>query len=220
MVILPEILLKKRIEYLLEYIKTDTLSIAVSESDKFLYRLFNGSVIGNYDYYEQATALFTKTDDDPRKIETRMFFDRTRAHCPTIHITLPSNHPYGDGISTDNNYVAPQFNDIAGTYSTTNTRSFVNKYNLIITSDNTFEVLLMFYCLQSLMIADMQNLELNGFRNIKFSAQDLIINDAMMPTNIFMRSLIMDFFFEINIPSLNINTTINDITSQIILKAE
>ena len=199
---IPEITLKKIIDYLLNAVVVDFKSKS-NQQETFLYKLFNGSKIEGYDYFVQAKSLLVKKNDDPRKLQTRIFYDRTRAGFPTIHITLPNENPYGDGIGYDRNYQDPTFNDTDGTFTSSNTRTFNTRYNVICTSDNTFEVLIIYYLLKALITSKIDIFELNGIRNIKTSGQDLIINADSMPQNIFMRGLMIDCFYEFSMPDLD-----------------
>jgi hypothetical protein len=200
--VVPEIILKKIIDALLVATVSD-FNAQSNEQNSFLFRVFYGNVIGTYDYYTQAKALMLNAADSPRSIQTRIFFDRTRAHVPTIHITLPSENHYADGLSMDVNYVAPLFNDTDQTFQEQYSRTFNTRYNIVLTSDNTFEVLIMYYLLKALFVANFVTLENNGLRNFKMSGQDLLINDANMPTNIFMRGLQLDVFYEFTVPEMN-----------------
>lgn len=197
----PEITLKKLLDYLIEKV-IQNYNSKPDEKDTFLYKLFNGNFIEGYDYFKQAKALLLKGINvpDPRKIETRIFFDRSRASSPTLHITLPSEQHAFDGISYDKGYSDPSFTDTS--FTEENTRGFQTKYQIIATSDNTFEVLIMYYLLKALIVSNIRIFELNGLRNIKQSGQDLLIRDEFMPQNIYMRGLTIDCFYEFSVPEM------------------
>jgi hypothetical protein len=192
--VFPEIMLKKIIDYSLSLLKIDYDSY-VDKKDSTLYQILNGNKIGNYDYFDQAVKILFQTHDNPRKLETKLFFDRSRSGIPTIHITMPSESHFGDGIGFDTGYVE-DFRDSNDNEKQSFTRTFNTKYNIVVTSDNTFEVLIVYYVLKACLMANIYTLELNGLRNAKFGGQDLILKDDIMPTGIFSRSLNFECFYE------------------------
>jgi len=199
MLILPEIKLKKLLDGFLGLIQAN-FNTETDPTKTFIYQLFNGNVVDGYDFYHQAQKILLRNPDDPRMLMVRTFFDRTRAGIPTIHINLPAQSPIGDGIGFDPNYDSGViWDDENEQFEQTST--FGSKYNIIITSDNQFEVLIIFYALQCVMIANHPTLELNGLRNPKFGAQDLMLKDDNIP-NLFARTLSFDMINEVTVPDL------------------
>lgn len=201
MILLPELKLKKLLDGWLALLKSNWNN-NTDKSKTFIYQLFYGNSLENYDFYTQAQKILLRSKDDPRILEIRTFFDRTRAHLPTIHITLPSTSPFGDGLGFDPNYGDIVWDDEEQTFLQNNTRTFSTRYNMIITSDNTFEVLLIYYAMQALMIANYESLDLNGLRNPKFSGQDMILRDDLVPNHIYARSTTIDVHYELTVPLL------------------
>ena len=89
-------------------------------------------------------------------------------------------------------------------------RTYGAKFNLVITGRNTFEVLIIFYILKIILYNNIETLELNGFRNPKIYGQDLKINDMVSP-NLYARILVLDSFFELEIPKFGQINIINSI---------
>ena len=85
-IILPEVKLKKVVDFVLGQIDSELLSI-----------IFADEKLGNYNFYENALSIFVnKKKDNPRIIESHLFFNRDRANLPTIHINSPTDAPGGD----------------------------------------------------------------------------------------------------------------------------
>lgn len=196
---IPNFKLKKVIDFLLGYVRAD-FSSHTNEQDTFLYKVLGDERIGNKILFEEAKAILITRKDNPRHLETRPMFDPTRAAMPTIHIALAGENPYGDGISFDNNYEDPDFNDEDSTYNLKNTRGFTTQYNLNVTSSNPDEVGIVYHVLMALLIGAPDILELNGFRNPKMSGADLMTRD-LTPVA-YMRILKLSFFYEFTAPQI------------------
>lgn len=218
--LIPEIVIQTTIQQLLDFVKRD-YNGEVDKTNTFLYKAFFGQKVGNFDYYEQAKDLFLRDKNHPKEIGVRMFFDRSRAHLPTIHLSLPSEQGgEGDGIGFDQGYQENIFNSTEREITTVYNRNFNTQYNIIISSDNTFETLLIYHTLRALLISTYESLEMNGLRNPKFGGRDLQLNSDIIPPNVYIRALTLDVFYEIAIPKYvsdkiisNINNPISTIIS-------
>jgi len=197
MIQIPEIKLKSLLDAILDRVKADYEGNTVKEQT-FLYRMFYGLVVGNYDFYSEAVRVFNRKFDDPRTIDTRMMFDRERAAFPTIHVTVPNDNPISDGIGFDEGYHNPDIEDVNGEL-TNFTRGYNSQFDLVITGSNTFEVILIYTTLRAALINNHMSLEMNGFRNPKISGGDLRINDQIMPVS-YMRVIHLNSFFELTVP--------------------
>lgn len=189
--ILPEISLLKVLEGLLKWIKYDYEDrLAEEEVEKsYLYRLFGGVEYNGFNYFEQAKELLTRDDLDQRKMGVRVFFDQSRAHLPTVHITLPGETEDLNGLGY--NYDGEKFE-----------RKFSSRYSLIVTSDNYSEVIIIYYTIKALLTSGFMSLEEFGLRNIKIGGGDLQLNQDIVPQNVFYRGVFIDFFYEDCIPSM------------------
>lgn len=201
MILIPETKILEIIETVLLIVEQNYLE-TTDKTKTFLYQIFGTNQIGKYNFLEQSIDLFTRGNDSPRKIETRMMFDAKRASLPTIHISMPqeSNAAEGNGIGVDENYQE----DIADlenrTITKTYTRMFDAQYHAIITSDNSLEVLCIYHLLKSALIGMFDNIELQGIRNPKISGQDLQLNSDLIPPHIFIRGIGINCSYEQTIP--------------------
>lgn len=200
MIFIPEIQIYNTLNLILKHIKDDYNSNVTEET--LLYRLLKGNEIEGYDYFLQATNLFLRDETHSRKINTTISFNAQKANVPTIHITLPSEQTDLNGINVDQGI----YDSYLG-YRTSNDtlrRCFTTKYDLLITSDNSSEVLLIYHVLRACLISFIPQLETRGFMNIKLSGQDIRISSEFVP-NMFMKSIGLSFSYEINVPSLEVN---------------
>lgn len=191
MILIPEIILKKVLDYVLETI-----------DNSYLYTIFEKNKLNNYNFYENAVSIFLKKKDNPRTIETHLFFNRDRANLPTIHLNMPSESHGGDTgntlAGTEGKFDSPESLD----YRIISTRSYQAKFSMIFTSDNTFEVAIMYNVIKMALQGNMHLLEENGLRNAKLSGGDIIFNDGLMPMGIYAKALNIDCIYSYEAPSL------------------
>lgn len=198
----PEILIHKSVEALLRVIREDYENN--SPEDTLLYNIFGNSKIGNFDFFEQAVSLFTRKHAKNRRvISVSMGYSTEHLNTPTIHITLPNETPdpapiggnegFEDDYSVDNN---------SGNQVGTFTFGSKFNYNLLITSDNTWEVILIYNVLKMGFMSIHEHFALMGFKNLNFGGNDLNFDDDLVPPNIFHRNFNMSFDFDTSVKGL------------------
>ncbi len=210
---IPEVTLKAFIDVMLDLIRTN-YDDAVDKTTTFLYKALEGLETGNYVFLDEAVKIFVRDDDDPRIIDTRLLYDHKRASIPTIHVTVPGEIPFSDGIGMDRGYVdnlATGDPQTATSMTEFLTRTYNTKFNLVITGSNSFEVILITQILKSALIVNFMSLEYNGFRNPKIYAMDLKANDQIAPSA-YARILVLDTFYELNVPNFDEISVVNSIT--------
>jgi hypothetical protein len=200
MIQVPELKLLSILKDVIKFIKEDTKANSANEKNSFLYKMFYGLKVDDYDFYESSKEMFLRSLDHPRPIQVNMFFNQERAHIPTIHITLPGKSTDYNGIGIDDGYQDDFFDETTKLSYPVYTRTFNTKFNVVVTSDNTYEVLIIFNVLESILISSLTSIELNGLLNARLGGFDLQINSENIPMNIFARALSIDFAYEINIP--------------------
>lgn len=209
---IPEILLYNVIDTILKTIRKDLLD-NVEEKNTIFYKLFYGTKFENLnlDFYSNAKDIFSRDKSHPRFLDLRMFFNADRANIPTIHLNLPSESDIGGGVGVDAGYNGTNYDPISQTISQNHTRTFNTIYNIIITSDNSDEVLIIYHALRAFMVSLLDIIDLNGLRNPKLGGADLQINPELIPPHIFIRAISLNCFYELTIPSLIKEQIINKI---------
>jgi len=216
MIIIPEQRLKQIIDYCLKTVK-DNYRDTIDKEDSYLAKIFNPSDTTEsyeFDYFKNAVSLFTRTNDHPRHIETHFFLNRARFSLPTIHITLGQNTDGPNGLGFDKNWDNSAYDE-----ETTGARSFRTQFQVMLTSDNTFEVLMMYYLLSSCLIGNVHLLELNGLYNASIRGNDILLENGLVPDSIYVRALIIDCMYDMVTPKFTFNEgPVNDIILNGILK--
>lgn len=201
-VLMPEIVIYNTLNSIFQIIKDDFES-EDSEIDTILYHMFgvdeNNKELEweTFNYFEQAKELFIK-----RKIEVNLGYNMENSGQGVIHILLPEETGRDFGIGADENY-KPNFitDDSNSQYSQPQYNNVYDaNYNLMITSENTLEVLLIYNFIKVSFIALNVHLQLSGLQLPKFSGRDVQVQSDLVPTHIFHRSFGLSFFYEVYVP--------------------
>lgn len=218
-VLIPELIIYDNLIKLFNFINID-FAAQTDEKNTLLYHIFKNDInsanltFNKTDYYQQAKTIFIlRNNDSPRKLEVNMGFNLERAHFPTIHIMMPSESPGMSPIGTNEGYA----NGIGGTgygdeYQVY-TVGFSAAYSLLITSDNSLEVLLIYILLKSGFIGLKTQMELDGFQNVTFGGSDLMFNSELMPTNIYSRNFNLNFAYDFSGRDIFALGSVNSITT-------
>lgn len=189
MLFLPEIRLKKICDALFKYLIEDLKSHIADnkENESYLYLLFheNEKDTNISVNYNQAKELFLRKDDNPRKLFISPVFDRRRAQMPTIHIVIPQD---SESLNQIGDIEGEIYEEILNEKLE---RGFQTQFSLITTSDNITEALILNYTLRALLIGSTPHLSLVGFVNPSFSVQDLTLRPDLMPSNAYVKGLLM-----------------------------
>lgn len=209
-IVSPDIVFFNTCDILLKQIRQDWNN-HTDKSQTLLGKMLIGTNIGKYQLFEQAQTVFLQPDDNPRKLDVRMGFDTQRADIPTLHITLPREQPAEDGIGIDEGFGDTFYNDDDKEYTKTFTRRFSTNYSVMITSDNRNEVVLVYNVFRALLISAFDHMQLSGLENIKLSGGDLQINDRLAQNNIFMRSINVNFSYDLTVPDFFDNAMVQQL---------
>lgn len=205
---IPEVSIYKVVESMLKYLSTD-FAQSTDEKKSVLWYMFGEDSItkerlklGNFDYFEQAKHLLLRNSGDPRMMELAIGYNMERMHMPTMHIMLPSEQPKGAAIGDNEGYEAPIMDTSERTSRAVLSADSSVVYNLLLTSDNSAEVLLMYHFLKVMELTWHEQFELRGFQNLTWGGADIQFNDEMIPANIFHRNFTMGFDYEYEAPAL------------------
>ena len=189
--------LHKLTDDLIEWVRKD-LNDNVSDLTKcWLYDTFNEVQLGDINFYQQLKQLVEKGDEDNRKLETRLMFDKERAALPTFHIHYPS-----EDLKSGDNTLGTGFGFLAeGDYFS---RSCIGQYELIVTAGNSIECIMLYEFIEALLIAAADTLAYH-FDKFEFSGKQLMPNQDIIPHLTYYRSLVI---------SLQAKKTIRSIASQ------
>lgn len=214
---------KRLIESLVSFVKVDYQSKLqegfVNES--FLYRCFDqDDFIEKVNYLQTAIELFTRPVTDSRVLEIRLLFDRDRATLPTIHVREPAKMKgQSDGIGfigeqlflNDQRFDEEDEPILPNTYTYSVRRSFSSQYELLITSANRHEVLIIEEVIMALLMGGQDMLSsVLPFDLNQVSVRELMFNDNLSP-NVFIKAINLNVTYDKVYPEIVDNPIIQKI---------
>lgn len=198
--IIPEVIIYNTIMSFQRMMLLD-YSAAVNKDDSILAQLFkkddngNDIMMSNYNYYKQAIAILTRDVENSRLLQVNLGYNMQTQGVPTINILMPNeNKGMIDTIGHSEDVTI--INDQTGETVIEKTRSNAAIYYLMITSDNSSEVMIVYYWLKAMFLLFHENIELLGLRNMSHTGQDLNLQQDLAPPNIFHRNLSLAFNYE------------------------
>lgn len=180
-------------------------------SESFLIRCFDAEDVSDgVDYRTLAVEIFTRSNLDSRRIETRLLFDQDRASLPTIHVREPAKNK---GPQDSIGYLDEElFENIDGGFHYSRRRSFNSQFEIMVTSVNRHEVIIIEEVLMALLIGSQDTLSLNNpFYQFNFTVRELIANNQLMPDPLFIKAIMLNLSYDKTYMDLSENQMLNSI---------
>lgn len=184
--------IKKIVESCLEYVQTDFES-KNNEKDSFLYKVLGDTQDGSYNFYEQAKNLFLRKETNPNNIKVLLEYPKDRAGLPSYVIREPGKK---SGIA---NSIGKIESFMGGVPMYRDTRQY--GLEIMCFSVNMNESILMSEILYALLLGSWDTLA-SQFLKIEFTMKELMMQNNLMPTPIFIRSIGLDLSSEEIVPGL------------------
>lgn len=184
--------IKKIVESCLEYVQTDFES-KNNEKDSFLYKVLGDTQDGSYNFYEQAKNLFLRKETNPNNIKVLLEYPKDRAGLPSYVIREPGKT---GGIA---NSIGKIESFMGGVPMYRDTRQY--GLEIMCFSVNMNESILMSEILYALLLGSWDTLA-SQFLKIEFTMKELMMQNNLMPTPIFIRSIGLDLSSEEIVPGL------------------
>lgn len=199
---MPEVVLYDILNNTVKLLRTDLAENIENETEEnsILYRIMGVDECGEalkinfYNFYKQAKKILSVKDN----LKVHYGYSLDTATSVDICILLPSENGRV-GIGADEGYLETTEENGFQNY---NTQIFESNYQLMITSNNANEVLVVYTLLKSVLLMLIDQLELSGFRNPKFSGQDVVMQEDLAPVPLFHKVLNIEFTYEHNVPQM------------------
>lgn len=209
---IPDIKLHEILKSCLVALRQD-YSAAPTPQDSILYYLLQDtkqSDTGKYKWFNEAVEIFITRDENHDKyLDTRLFFDRDRAAIPTIHIMLSGESKGKDGMGFDVGFNPETV--VGENVQLVMNRQFDINANIVITSDNTFETIIIYHVMKSMLISLSTYVQLMGFINPVLGGRDININQDIVPNGVYARSLNFSAGYELGVPEACVTKIINQV---------
>ena len=200
-ILLPELVIYKTLVAIIKLLRND-LETNVNEKNTILYRIFGLDEQGEdlqiniYNYFKQAKKII----ETKQNLSVNFGYNQEVANMISLHIILPSETGK-IGIGADEGYIHDMESDDTlhrGYF----TQVYETTYQIMITSNNSAEVNIVYNILKSMLLMLNEHLELMGLRLPSLSGNDIVIQDDLTPVPIFHRVLNLSFTYEHVVPKL------------------
>lgn len=195
-ILLPEIVIFNTLESIIALIRQD-IKDKVNQNETILYKLLGVDEEGKrikmnlYDYFKQAKRMFLAPDS----LSVNFGYNQEVAKVISLHIIMPSEHG-STSIGADEGYVEGENGELYFT------QIYDSTYQIMITSNNSSEVNVIYNILKSMLLMLTSHLELMGIRLPSISGNDIVMRDEFVPVPMFHKVLNLSFKYEHNVPQL------------------
>lgn len=199
MIIIPENIISHLVRGILDTVYSDTMS-QPNKEDTILYGIFGDLKHERINYFEEAAKVFDRSNSNPNKITTRLSFNTNFENMPTVYITTgQDDHKFSAIGSYDGSDDKVSKDKLVSNsmYST----MFSAETNIVIVTDGMEQMLIIYHVLRAMLLATSDTLSLSGLQNPKFGGNDILLNDEMIPKNIFMRTISLKYEYELCVPA-------------------
>ena len=201
--LMPEVVLYDLLNNIIKLLRADlTQHSGANESNSLLYRIMGLNEQGNpmrlsyYNFFKQARKILMTKDN----LKVYYGYNLSTTTGVDICILLPSEQGK-TAVGADEGYLQTDEGEQgAETVQNYNVQTFESNYQLMITSNNALEVLTVYTLLKSALLMLIDQLELYGFRNPRFSGQDIVMQEDLIPVPLFHKVLNIEFTYEHVVP--------------------
>lgn len=183
---------------------TNTMTVTCVETNQeqksLLFQLLGFNQHGNINYFNTMRDLIANrySEESKRKFPIKMGFDFNENEMPMLNLVLPNEEPYLKQVGTEGGV------HVRGdeTQMPENAQGSMSMYNLVVSSNNMNEVVVIYTALKAIMLSGIDQFSLRGLIDIEFSGRDLTMDYELKPLAFHHRTIGMRFGYEQYAPSL------------------
>lgn len=211
LILIPEFIIHTTLTNVVKFIRED-YALQTDKEKSYLCKLLNSLGFERYSYKKQAIEVFLASNEEPRYLTVDLMFNMKKDAMPSLHICMPSESPGQNalGMDSSDNYINTQGDEIESTQAIFK-RRYKATYDIVIVSDNSNEVVMLYHVFKALLVALSPHLTLSGVENTTFSGQDLQPYAELVPKNIFMRAIRLGIEYESSTLSFENHKLISEI---------
>lgn len=204
-ILLPEIVIFNTLESIVKLLRNDLVEHPDNDEDTILYKILGVDEEGVkikmnlYEYFKQAKKMFLKPDN----LSVNFGYNQKVAQSISMHILLPSEQGKSS-IGEDEGYIEEDVFEGEEKVAVQQyfTQIYECTYQIMITSNNSSEVNVIYNVLKSMLLMLTSHLELMGLRIPSLSGNDILMQDDLAPMPIFHKVINLSFTYEHNVPQL------------------
>ena len=200
---MPELILMRVLTSIITLLRND-LEQTEDEKETLLYKIMgvdengNGLQLNLYNVFAQAKKMILNKGN----LSINYGYNQKVAQNLSLHIILPSENATMT-IGADEGYMEEAIEDDEGNLQAAQqyfTQTYKSTYQIMITSNNSAEVMVIYNVLKCMMLMLVEQLELLGLRTPEFSGNDIVMQDDLIPTPLFHKVFNVSFQYENNVP--------------------
>lgn len=200
---IPDIAYIKVLDTLLTVLRDDAKTNFNNRGKSLLNLLFDevdDTVFERVDFLNEAFEIFSRTEKDPNYITIDLTYNTQQNRSPTLFLSLGGEQYDRNAIGNDQEDYIDDEDGVS--YHKINVRRWSQSQSLYIYSENSNEVLIVYFILKSALISCLDFLAVTGFQNITLSGQDIAQYPDFIPKAMFYRVLTCNFQYEMRVPEI------------------
>lgn len=204
-ILLPEFVIHKTLVAIVKMLRADLAEHAADDTQSLLYKILGTDEQGQplqlnlYNVFKQAKKII-QTENN---LSVNFGYNQEVAQIISLHILLPSEQGKM-AIGADEGYLS---DDIVENGEKTRVQNYYTQmydatYQIMITSNNSAEVNVVYNILKSMLLMLVPQLELMGLRLPTLSGNDVVMQDDLVPVPLFHKVINLSFTYEHNVPQM------------------
>ena len=204
-ILLPEFVIHKTLVAIVETLRADLAEHAADDTQSLLYKILGTDEQGQplqlnlYNVFKQAKKIIQTKNN----LSVNFGYNQEVAQIISLHILLPSEQGKM-AIGADEGYLS---DDIVEDGEKTRVQNYYTQmydatYQIMITSNNSAEVNVVYNILKSMLLMLVPQLELMGLRLPTLSGNDVVMQDDLVPVPLFHKVINLSFTYEHNVPQM------------------
>ena len=204
-ILLPEFVIHKTLVAIVEMLRADLAEHTADDTQSLLYKILGTDEQGQplqlnlYNVFKQAKKIIQTKNN----LSVNFGYNQEVAQIISLHILLPSEQGKM-AIGADEGYLS---DDIVEDGEKTRVQNYYTQmydatYQIMITSNNSAEVNVVYNILKSMLLMLVPQLELMGLRLPTLSGNDVVMQDDLVPVPLFHKVINLSFTYEHNVPQM------------------
>ena len=204
-ILLPEFVIHKTLVAIVKMLRSDLAEHAADDTQSLLYKILGTDEQGQplqlnlYNVFKQAKKIIQTKNN----LSVNFGYNQEVAQIISLHILLPSEQGKM-AIGADEGYLS---DDIVEDGEKTRVQNYYTQmydatYQIMITSNNSAEVNVVYNILKSMLLMLVPQLELMGLRLPTLSGNDVVMQDDLVPVPLFHKVINLSFTYEHNVPQM------------------
>ena len=204
-ILLPEFVIHKTLVAIVKMLRSDLAEHAADDTQSLLYKILGTDEQGKplqlnlYNVFKQAKKIIQTKNN----LSVNFGYNQEVAQIISLHILLPSEQGKM-AIGADEGYLS---DDIVEDGVKTRVQNYYTQmydatYQIMITSNNSAEVNVVYNILKSMLLMLVPQLELMGLRLPTLSGNDVVMQDDLVPVPLFHKVINLSFTYEHNVPQM------------------